>query len=169
MVLHAPSHAPIKGTKEILAALHGVAARRPLRVRAVSGMPREEVVAEIARADVVVDQLNSESPAVFALEAMALGCPGLLEFRRDALAPFAAGNPAVAVTAPTLAAAVERLCDDTQERERLGEAGRRYVAEVHDADLVAVALERIYAHARGAGPGLFEATAAGTRPLPWPA
>lgn len=168
IVLHAPSNAPIKGTEEILAVLEGVAARRPLRVRAVSGVPHEQVVAEIARADLVVDQLNSESPGIFALEAMALGRPVLLEFRRDALAPFAAENPAVAVTAQTLAAAVERLCDDAPERARLGTAGRRYVAAVHDADLVAAALERVYAHARGAGPGLFEATAAGIRPLPSP-
>jgi glycosyltransferase involved in cell wall biosynthesis len=168
VVLHAPSHAPIKGTREILAALHGVAARRPLRVRTVSGVPREQVVAELARADLVVDQLNSESPGIFALEAMALRRPVLLEFRRDALAPFAAENPAVAVTAQTLALVVERMCDDAQERERLGEAGRRYVAAVHDADLVAAALERVYAHARTAGPGLFEATAAGIRSLPFP-
>lgn len=169
VVLHAPSSAPVKGTREILAALDGVSARRALRVRTVSGVTHEQVVAELARADLVVDQLNSESPGIFALEAMALGRPVLLEFRRDTLAPFAAGNPAVAVTAQTLAAAVERLCDDARERERLGEAGRRYVAAVHDADLVAVALERVYAHAREAGPGLFEATAAGIRPLRWPA
>lgn len=169
VVLHAPSDAPIKGTREILAALDGIAARRPLRVRTVTGVPREEVVAEIARADLVVDQLNSESPGILALEAMALGRPVLLEFRRDALAPFASGNPAVAVTGQTLAAEVERLCDDAQERERLGAAGRRYVDAVHDADLVARALEHVYADAREAGPGLFEATAAGMRPLRWPA
>lgn len=168
VVLHAPSNAPVKGTREILAALDGVSARRALRVRTVSGVAHEQVVAELVRADLVVDQLNSESPGIFALEAMALGRPVLLEFRRDTLAPFAAGNPAVAVTAQTLAAEVERLCDDARERHRLGEAGRRYVAEVHDAGLVAAALELVYAHARDAGPGLFEATAAGIRPLRWP-
>lgn len=168
VVLHAPSQAPIKGTQEILAALDDVAARRPLRVRTVSGVSHEEVVAEIARADLVVDQLNSESPGILALEAMALGRPVLLEFRRDALAPFASGNPAVAVTGQTLAAEVERLCDDAPERERLGAAGRRYVGAVHDAGLVARALEHVYADARDAGPGLFEATAAGIRPLRWP-
>ena len=165
VVFHAPSSAVVKGTAEILGALERLAATRPLRIRTVSGVPHAQVLAELACADVVVDQLNSVTPGVFALEAMALGRPVVLEYDAGQLAPFARAAPLVAATAGTLAARVAELCDDPERRRRLGEAGRRYVREVHAADRVAAAVEQVYAHARLRAAGVFEATAEGVRPL----
>ncbi|MEX2195805.1 MAG: hypothetical protein WD844_11015 [Thermoleophilaceae bacterium] len=165
IVLHAPSDAAIKGTREIGAALEAVAARRPLRPRLVRGVARPDVLAEVARADVVVDQLNSDTPGVFALEAMALSVPVLVEYDPAMLAPFARAAPLVRVSPATLEAELERLLDDGERRGRLGAAGAAYVAGVHDADRVAVALEHVYAHAAGRPRGLFEAGPEGVRQL----
>jgi hypothetical protein len=165
IIFHAPSSAILKGTAEILAALEQLAETRSIRIRSVSGVPRTEVLAEAARADVVVDQLNSMTPGVFAIEAMALGRPVVLEYDPRELAPFARDAPLVAATAATLAARVAELCDDPQRRRRLDEAGRRYVRKVHDADRVAIAVEHVYRHARARPRGVFEATAEGIRPL----
>lgn len=168
IVFHAPSNAAIKGTAEILAVLDALASARPLRPRTVSGVPRDEVLAEVRRADIVVDQLNSETPGVFAIEAMLLGRPVVLEYRRELLAPFAQQTPLVAATPQTLADRVAELCDDPQLRARLGQAGTAFASEVHAADRVAVAVEHVYAHARSAPAGVFEATPDGIRPLPFP-
>jgi hypothetical protein len=165
IVFHAPSSAVVKGTAEILAALEQVGAARPLRIRTVTGVPRLEVLAEAARADVVVDQLNSVTPGVFAIEAMALGRPVVLEYEPRHLAPFARETPLVAATPATLAARVAELCDDAERRRQLGEAGRRFAAGVHHADRVAAAVEHVYAHARARPAGVFEATVEGIRPL----
>jgi hypothetical protein len=165
IVVHAPSSAAVKGTAEILAALEQLAAERPLRIRTVSDVPRIQVLAEVARADVVVDQLNSVTPGVFALEAMALGRPTLLEFDATELAPFARATPLVATTAATLAERVAELCAAPDRRRSLGEAGRRYVSEVHHADRVAAAAEHVYRHAGARPAGVFEATAEGIRRL----
>lgn len=165
IVLHAPSSAAVKGTAEILAALEALAATRPLRIRTVTGVPRAQVLAELARADVVVDQLNSVTPGVFALEGMALGRPVVLEFDVRELAPFARDAPLVATTAATLAERVAELCDSPDRRRRLGEAGRRFVGEVHDADRVAAAVEHVYRHAGARHAGVFEATPEGVRRL----
>src|SRR5439155_989662 len=62
VVLHTPSDSVIKGTETILAAIEEVASRRPLRRRVISGMSHTEVLSEIARADIVIDQMNSETP-----------------------------------------------------------------------------------------------------------
>jgi glycosyltransferase involved in cell wall biosynthesis len=145
-----------------------VAERTALRPRTVSGVPREIVLGEIDRADIVVDQLNSRTSGVLALEAMALGKPVLLQFEREVLAPFARDTPLVAVTPATLEAELEALAGDPMRRQALGEAGRAFVAREHDAPVVAERLERVYAHARGARPGAFEAAAGGIRPLPSP-
>ena len=92
------------------------------------------------RADVVIDQLESQTTGVFAIEAMALGRPVLTEYRPDLLAPFARRSPVVRTSAATLRDDAVALCTDTTRRAALGEAGRRFVAEVHAAGRVAEAL-----------------------------
>ena len=165
VVLHAPSDSAIKGTREIVATMEALAARGVLRQRMLTGVPHDRVLAEIAAADVVVDQLNSETTGVFALEALALGKPVLCQFRRDALAPFARDTPILPVTAATLEAELEALCGDRERRERLGREGREFVRRVHDHHRVAAATEQVYAHARTAPAGVFEATPDGISPL----
>jgi hypothetical protein len=168
IVLHAPSHQLKKGSAVISSAMDSVAARRPLRPHIVSGVRRDALLRELARADIVVDQLNSVTSGVFALEAMAFGKPVLLEFQRELLAPFARDSPAVAITAATLAAELEALAGDAERRAALGAAGRAFVARVHGADVVARVLEELYEHASTRAAGCFEAAPDGIRPLPSP-
>ncbi len=165
VVLHAPSHRVTKGTAAIVEAVERLAARRPVRLRLVTGVPHAQVLTEITAADVVIDQLNSETSGVFALEAMARGRPVLLEYRREMLAPFAADTPLVSVTADTLEVTLETLLDEPRRRAALAAAGRDFVAGVHAVDRVAAAVERIYAHAPAAPPGLYQAGPAGIAPL----
>lgn len=165
VVFHAPSDPTIKGSGEVRAVMERLAERGVLRPRMVTGVPHDAVLAELGRADLVVDQLNSETPGVLALEAMALGKPVLLEYRPDALAPFARAAPLVRVTAASLEAELEALCRDPARRAELGDAGRRFVAEVHDADRVAAAVERVYEHAPTAAPGTYSAAGDAVAPL----
>jgi hypothetical protein len=156
IVLHVPSDPRIKGTAEIAAALERVAARRPLRPRILTGIPRAEVWAEMRRADVVVDQLNSENYAIVSTEAMALGKPVLSEFDPADLAGFARDVPVVRVTPETIEARLEDVCTDAELRRRLGRAGPDFVRRVHSPDRLGERLERIYAHAAQRRPGVFE-------------
>ena len=165
IVFHAPSDARMKGTATILPLLERLGAEGVLRPRMVTGVPRSQVLAEIARADVIVDQLNSETPGVLALEAMALGRPVLVEFRRDRLAGAMREAPLVATSAETLEHQLRALCADRERRLELGREGRRYVARVHDAERVAVAMEHIYAHAPRADAGTYLASADGVKRL----
>ncbi len=170
VVLHAPSEQLVKGTATIAAAIAAVGARRPVRAALVSGVPHEQVLAELERADVVVDQLNSVTTGVFALEAMALGKPVLVEYEPALLAPAARSTPAVRVTAATLEAELEALLGAPERRARLGAEGREFVRSRHDAEVVAGLLERVYedARRRPRGAGVLEVTAAGIAPLDEP-
>jgi hypothetical protein len=71
----------------------------------------------------------------------------------------------VGVTAATLEAELAAVCGDPGRRAALGEAGRRFVAEVHDADRVAAAVERVYEHAPTAPPGTYSAGGEAVAPL----
>lgn len=165
LVLHGPSDRVVKGTAEITAAMAAVAARRPLRSMIVSGVRRETMLGEVARADIVIDQLNSCTSGVFALEAMALGKPVLLQLDPELLAPFARDTPLVKVTAQTLEHELETLVADPARRQRLGAAGRTFVHRHHAAEHVAGLLETVYRHARNPPAGLFAVTVDGIHPL----
>lgn len=164
-VLHAPSSRRIKGSDEIEAIVRSLAEAEPVHLTTISGEPHSGVLAAAAQADVVVDQLNADVPGVFPAEAMALGRPVLCEFDPRKLAPFARRTPVIGVTGATLATALTELARDPARRAELGRAGREYALSVHAPSVAAAAAERVYRHARGAQPGVFEATAEGIRPL----
>jgi hypothetical protein len=166
LVVHAPSDRRVKGTDEIEVAARAVAERVPLEFRVLSGLPHADVLDALSEADVAVDQLNSVTTGIFALEAMRAGVPVLSEIDLAAVGPFQAGSPIVPVTADSLPEELEALLRDEGRRRELGEAGREYVESVHLAPLVARAALAAYEHARSSARGLFEATVRGIRPLP---
>lgn len=164
-VLHAPSDRRIKGSDAIERAMAEAARDVPLEPVTVSSASHAEVLDAIASADVVVDQLNAETPGVLAAEAMALGKPVLCEYDASRLGAFARPCPVLAITRQTLRERLVELCADPQLRARLGREGRDYAAEVHAPERVAAAAERVYEHARSAPAGIYEADPDGVRRL----
>ncbi len=165
VVLHAPSDPAIKGTDTIRQALVELAQRRKLRPRIVTGVPHAQLLREIVAADVVIDQLNSETISIFALETMALGRPILSEFRRELLHPLVQETPMIEIDPQTIATEVRTLLDDPPRLRRVAGEGPAFVSRVHASDRVAEAIELVYGHARDAPEGVFEAGPAGIRPL----
>ena len=161
LVVHAPSDRRIKGTEAIQAAAKGL----PIELRVLAGLPHSAVLDVLAEADVAIDQLNSVTTGIFALEAMRAGVPVLSEIDPAAVGPFQRESPIVSVTAESLRSELESLLGDEPRRRQLGEAGREYVEGVHVAPLVARAVLAVYQHSRSGARGLFEATAEGVRPL----
>ena len=165
VVLHAPSDPQIKGTAAIVRAVEAVARRHAVALRLVTGVTHEQVLRELRSADIVVDQLNSVTSGVFALEAMALGLPVLGEVDASALPQYQTDLPIVRVEPETLEAELEALVQDPARRERLADEGRGYVARIHDPLTVAAIVLQIYQHARHGEPGVYEATGDGIVPL----
>jgi hypothetical protein len=163
-VLHAPSDRRIKGSDAIEAAVAEAAREAELELETVVGR-HDDVIGRIARADIVIDQLNAETPGVLSAEAMALGKVVLCEYDPAKLADFARPCPVVPATRETLARRLVDLAGDAPRRAELGEAGRGYARRVHGHERAAAAAERIYEHARDAEPGVYEATAEGLRRL----
>jgi hypothetical protein len=167
VVVHIPSDPAVKGTQRIQEAVEAVARRVPLEFRLLPRVLHDRAMRELAQADVVVDQLNSVTTGVLALEAMQLGLPVLSEVDRRALAPFQQDSPAIAVTPESLATELESLVRDPERRAKLGERGRAFVARVHAAPRVAATVLRVYDHAPSAEPGLYEADEEAVRRLDW--
>jgi hypothetical protein len=145
VVVHAPSSRRRKGTEHIVAACEGL----DVELRIVEGLRHDEALAVYREADIVVDQLNAGWYGVLAIECLALGKPVLTylhdDARRRTEEAYGTKVPLVDVTAETLA---ERLAElvgaGPAEWQRLGEASRAYVEQVHDIERVADTLVELY-------------------------
>jgi glycosyltransferase involved in cell wall biosynthesis len=144
-VVHAALSRRRKGTDEVVRACE----RLGVELDVVEGLHHADARAHYARADVIVDQLNSGWYGLFAVEAMALGKPVVGYLHEEALErteqAFGVGVPIVRATKDTLAEDLRPLVESGEERRRLGEACRAYVERVHDADRMADRLLQIYA------------------------
>lgn len=150
-VLHAPNHRALKGSSFVISAIEqlqneGVAIELVL----VEKAPNAEVLAAIAAADVVVDQLVIGWYAMFALESMALATPCIcyidpelekLYLRTGLLQPNE--MPLISATPETIK---ELLRELAMNRKKLSDAavrGRIYVERHHSLDAIGEMFHRI--------------------------
>ena len=134
-ILHAPSELRGKGTHEIRNAIATLQIRAlPIDYIEISGRPNVEVMTEITRCDLVIDQLYSDTPmAGFAAEAGLLGIPAVVggyysasvrdHVPADQMPPTAFCHP------DKLVSVVTALVVDPVARAQLGAAAQRHVTE----------------------------------------
>ena len=143
-IAHAALSRRRKGTELVVAACDELG----LDLDVIENVRHDEVGPRLARADVVVDQLNSGWYGLFAIEAMAYGKPVVGYIHDEAAtrtaAAFGVEVPIVRTTKETLATALRTLEASDEERRSRGAAGRTYVERVHDADKMADRLIDIY-------------------------
>lgn len=101
--------------------------------------------AAFAAADIFLHASSSEGMAMAILEAMAHGMP-VIATRGCYMNAAAAADALVECEqgAVNVSQAIEKLLSDRPRRERLGKAGRDYVARVHNWDAIARSLSAIY-------------------------
>jgi hypothetical protein len=132
-VLHSPSDPEMKGTDRVRQAVASLIARgRPIDYVEITGRPHAEVIAEIRRCDIVVDQVYSDTPmAGFATEAAAYGRPAVIgSYIGPHLERFVppASMPPVALCHPEeLEQTLDALVTERGTREELGRRAREWV------------------------------------------
>jgi glycosyltransferase involved in cell wall biosynthesis len=143
-VAHAALSRSRKGTELIVAAC----AEAGLELDVIENVRHDEVGPRLARADIVVDQLNSGWYGLLAIEAMAHGKPVLGYIHEAAAArtadAFGVALPIVRTTKATLSADLRRLAGSAEDRHKKSQQSRAYVERVHDADRMADRLIDIY-------------------------
>lgn len=145
VVVHAPSLRSTKGTELILAGFDRLReAGVDFEVDLVEDVSHEELLARVARADVVVEKLLGDDIGVGSLEAMAMGKVAVSRIRPEARAA-APALPSVDADPETFVEVMAALLVAPDRRSELGEAGRAYVLAHHDAPVVGRHLEELYA------------------------
>jgi hypothetical protein len=132
-ILHSPSHPEAKGSDRIAAAIEALRARgHAIDFVQITGRAHAEVQRELARCDLVVDQLYSDTPmAGFATEAAHHGKPAVVggygaEMLRRMVPPELM-PPTEYCHPDDVEQAIERLVADADYRLSLGARARAFV------------------------------------------
>ncbi len=149
-ILHAPSMPALKGSDRIRAAIETLRGEGfPIDYVEITGRPHGEVMVELAKCDLVIDELYSDSHAgVLAVEACAFGKPvvvcgyGTDELNRllppDATVPTVFQHPDLLVDTvrellvdETVREEAGRRAGDYFQRLRPGEVAKRFLAVIN--------------------------------------
>lgn len=143
-LLHAPSNRHTKGTTHLEEAVSRLQAEGlPLQLRILERVSQEGVRAELASADIFVDQLLVGMYGNSAIEAMACGVP-TVAFVSSTVRPYLDDCPVVDATPRTIANVIRKLARDPARRKRLAQECRRYAERVHDVRMIAMQLAETY-------------------------
>lgn len=143
-ILHAPNHMSIKGTEFLEKAIKRLLddGYKIDYVR-IQSKPNAEVLEEIRKADIVVDQLVMGWYAMFAMETMACGKPCICYIRQDLedlyvkLGLLEKGEiPLISATTDTIYDILKDLLDHPGVLEKIGERSREYVVKRHSLDYI---------------------------------
>jgi len=131
IVVHAPSDRAVKGTEFVLETVEKLKREGlPFEFQLVEKMPNTEVRELLANADIVVDQLFSQTVAGFALESLATGNVVLAKYNSE-YSHIPSDCPVVNVTVDTLPTELRRFVLNGDLRRQLAYAGREYVERYH--------------------------------------
>lgn len=142
-VAHAPSVGVVKGTQLILPILEHLSREGLIELELIQGVASAEMPDVFGRADVVLDQFRLGSYGVAACEAMAAGCVviGHVADRERSYVQQITGLalPILEATPASLEAVLRTLAS-ADDLDAHIEAGRAYVAHVHDGQFSAAVL-----------------------------
>jgi hypothetical protein len=134
-ILHSPSDPEAKGTRWIREAVDRITAEGvPLEYVEVMGRPHADVLEELTQADLVIDQLYSDTPmATFAAEAASFGRPAIIgscdwaEIAR--VVPVSEAAPVRTCAPGEVADAIRELATNAAARRELGVRARTFAVD----------------------------------------
>lgn len=143
-VLHAPNHRNIKGSSFIIEAIEELQKEgENIELKLLEKVSNDEVLLEIEKADLVIDQLVIGWYAMFTLEALSLGTPVVCYLRNDLLELYKnskllnENDPPIHSSQPReILSDLRVLIHDQKRLEELSSRGPEYVKEHHSTEYV---------------------------------
>jgi hypothetical protein len=141
-LVHTPTAPAIKGSARFAEAVAALRAKGyAITYTQVTGRPHAEVLQTLAASDLLLDQLNTDTPmATSVAEAAVLGIPALVGSRYDVAADglSAEQTPPVALcTDDTLEQQLEYWLKNTAARQKLGQSAQAFILGAWSAQAVA--------------------------------
>jgi len=133
VILHAPSNYGYKGTQFLIQAIEKLKKEFTFEFKLVSNVTIQELYSEISGADLIIDQLIQGWYGMLPLEAMMFKKPVVCYLREDVIKELSANCPIINANPSNIYLVLKKLMQNVSEWERIGEQGRKYVEQYHDA------------------------------------
>ncbi len=135
IIIHAPSHRGIKGTKHVLSAIDRLKSEGlDFDFRLLENISNKEVKKNLIDCDIVIDQLLAGWYGGFSVEAMAIGKPVICFLRKEFLdiVPWSEDIPIINADIDSLDEKLKKIINDSGLREEIGRKGRLFVEKHHN-------------------------------------
>jgi glycosyltransferase involved in cell wall biosynthesis len=146
IIAHAPSNRAVKGTRRVIEAVGALGDRAELDL--VENVSRQEALARLSRADLVIDQVVIGWYGATAVEAMAMGRPVVATIDNEELAcvppELLAQLPVIRTPRTGLADTLRSLLRDRTALEARGSSGPGFVRAWHHPLRVAEKTRTVY-------------------------
>ncbi|MCW0190486.1 MAG: D-glucuronyl C5-epimerase family protein [Rhodococcus sp.] len=130
VVAHSPNHRYFKGTKYFEQAVANLRAKGyDITLDIIEGVPNTEAKRRYAAADIIAAQCVYGWIGFTEIEGLAAGKPVLTYIRDWDYLSHMPGCPLISAEPTDVEAALERLCQDPDERARIGADSRRWVEQ----------------------------------------
>lgn len=146
-IVHAPSHATSKGSHYIIDAVERLSQRRDIEFVLLREKSHDEVLDELASADIVIDQVLCGDYGLLGVEALNAGAVVVCNVNDSLRSEYPNTMPIVQADPNTLEEVLERLIDDPEGSQRIAELGPDYVRGYHGYRAVTPEVLRAYRHA----------------------
>ena len=146
-VIHAPSNRTIKGTEYVIKAVTKLKNEGyKINLILVENMSYSNAIEYYKKADIVIDWINPTFGiyGMVSIENMALGNPVICNVKQKFIDMYFKDLPIFNSLPLSLAEDLRILIEDSNLRKKLGENGRKYVEQMHDADKIAKQLIELY-------------------------
>lgn len=144
VIVHSATDPIIKGTPAVLRAIEQLKTKYNFKFHLIHGIPRNEALQLVQRADIFLDQFVMGDHGMAALEAMAYGKPVLCYIKPSMVDQYPRDCPIINANQDDLAEALKPFLIDGELRHEMGKRSRAYVEKYHDAAKLALQLVSIY-------------------------
>lgn len=137
LLVHAPSARGVKGTEFVEEALDRLKLEGiEFDFKLIENMPNHELIQLLIEADIVIDELNSDTIGVLSTEAMATGNAVLTGYMAE-LVKVPQPCPVLNTNRLNVYDHIKTLILDVDLRTELAHSGRKYVEQHHDITQIA--------------------------------
>jgi len=144
-VVHVTGHPGIEGTDEIRRAIDRLRAKGyPVTFRFLHLMDHDQVLREIAGADLTIGKMKMGHYANVQIESMLLGVPAVTHVRREFMTPELERSGFIFTTLAELETTLEHYLSHPKELEKKRRIARSSILELHDNERLGRRMMALY-------------------------
>lgn len=147
-IIHAPTNEDYKGSKHIYKAIELLKKKYKFEYLSVQNLSKEELVQEILKCDLVIDQLIGGFYGILAVEAMLLQKPVVCYIRDDIWNKIEKDCPIYNANPDNLEKILEEILTKPELLNERGKKSRQYALEYHSPKRIAENMLEIFNEVR---------------------